>query len=117
MRDRIARVEMDVMALEMLMLRVACESQGKGPGPEASILKIRGSEIQQELLMLQTEVAGPQSIPFHPDWLELGNEPDIAAPPWAAPSAGSYMDMRKVSIYGGATEVQKNIISKMILGL
>ena len=115
MRDRIAAIEIEVMALEMLMLRVACENASKGPGPEASILKIRGSEIQQELLELQMEVAGPQAWPFSPDWIETGNEPDIAAPQWAAPSVGSYMDMRKVSIYGGTTEVQKNIISKMIL--
>ncbi len=116
MRDKIARVEMEVMALEMLMLRVAAESAGRGPGPEASIMKIRGSEIQQDLLMLQMELAGPQAWPFDPAWIETGAEPTLDAPAWAAPAVGAYMDMRKTSIYGGTTEVQKNIIAKMILG-
>ena len=116
MRDKIARVEMEVMALEMLMLRVAAESAGRGPGPEASIMKIRGSEIQQDLLMLQMELAGPQAWPFDPAWIEAGGEPSLDAPCWAAPAVGAYMDMRKTSIYGGTTEVQKNIIAKLILG-
>ncbi|CAE6821456.1 acyl-CoA dehydrogenase family protein [Paraburkholderia domus] len=116
MRDKIARVEMDLMALEMLLLRVATAGAGKGPGPEASIVKIRGSELQQDLAMLQQEVAGPHGWPFSPQWLEPGAEQPVSGPAWAAPSASTYFDMRKTSIYGGATEVQKNIISKMILG-
>ncbi|ADP19986.1 MULTISPECIES: acyl-CoA dehydrogenase family protein [Achromobacter] len=116
MRDKIARIEMEVMALEMLMLRVATENGSRGPGPEASILKIRGSEIQQDLVALQMELAGPQAWPFDPAWLEAGGEPSIDAPAWAAPCTGAYMDMRKTSIFGGTTEVQKNIIAKMILG-
>ncbi|WP_059411900.1 acyl-CoA dehydrogenase family protein [Cupriavidus basilensis] len=118
MRDKIARIEMDIMALEMLLLRVATQSAGQ-PGPEASIVKIRGSEIQQDLAMLQMEVAGPGAWPYSPRWLEAGETPaDLPthAPAWAAPAASTYFDMRKTSIYGGATEVQKNIISKMILG-
>ncbi|WP_454733883.1 MULTISPECIES: acyl-CoA dehydrogenase family protein [Cupriavidus] len=118
MRDKIARIEMDIMALEMLLLRVATQSAGQ-PGPEASIVKIRGSEIQQDLAMLQMEVAGPGAWPYSPRWLEAGATPaDLPthAPAWAAPAASTYFDMRKTSIYGGATEVQKNIISKMILG-
>jgi alkylation response protein AidB-like acyl-CoA dehydrogenase len=115
MRDKIARIEMDVMALEMLLLRVATQS-GKGPGPEASIVKIRGSEIQQDIAMLQQEVAGPHGWPYLPQWLEEGAAQPVSGPEWAAPAAATYFDMRKVSIYGGATEVQKNIIAKMILG-
>lgn len=116
MRDKIARIEMEIMALEMLLLRVAVQDGGKGPGPQASILKIRGSEIQQDLAMLQMELAGPQAWPFDPPWLEAGGAPDIDAPSWAAPSIGTYLDLRKVTIYGGTSEVQKNIIAKMILG-
>ncbi|RDK09255.1 acyl-CoA dehydrogenase family protein [Cupriavidus lacunae] len=115
MRDKIARVEMDIMALEMLLLRVATQSAGT-PGPEASIVKIRGSEVQQDLGMLMMEVAGPNAWPYSPDWLEPGATQPVAGPEWAAPAASTYYDMRKTSIYGGATEVQKNIISKMILG-
>ncbi len=116
MRDKIARIEMEVMALEMLLLRVAAQDDGGGPGPQASILKIRGSEIQQDLAMLQMEVAGPNAWPYDPEWLVAGNEPPISAPGWAAPSTATYFDLRKTSIYGGTTEVQKNIIAKMILG-
>ncbi|NUA26771.1 acyl-CoA dehydrogenase family protein [Cupriavidus basilensis] len=120
MRDKIARIEMDIMALEMLLLRVATQDAGRGPGPEASIVKIRGSEIQQDLAMLQMEVAGPNAWPYSPRWLEAGEAPPadapLHAPAWAAPAASTYFDMRKTSIYGGTTEVQKNIISKMILG-
>ena len=115
MRDRIARVEMELIALEMLLLRVATQSGGT-PGPEASILKIRGSELQQELAQLQMEVAGPDAWPFAPQWLDYGATQPTQGPAWAAPATGAYFDMRKASIYGGATEVQKNIISKMILG-
>ncbi|AOY95623.1 pimeloyl-CoA dehydrogenase large subunit [Cupriavidus sp. USMAA2-4] len=117
MRDKIARIEMDIMALEMLLLRVAtADAAGQGPGPEASIVKIRGSEIQQDLAMLQMEVAGPDAWPYAPEWLEPGATQPVAGPDWAAPAASTYFDMRKTTIYGGATEVQKNIISKMIIG-
>ncbi|QVN23147.1 acyl-CoA dehydrogenase family protein [Burkholderia pyrrocinia] len=116
MRDKIARVEMDVMALEMLLLRVATQDGGTGPGPAASIVKIRGSEIQQDIAMLQQEVAGPDSWPYSPLWLEAGATQPVAGPDWAAPAASTYFDMRKTSIYGGTTEVQKNIIAKTILG-
>ncbi|CAG4886754.1 acyl-CoA dehydrogenase family protein [Paraburkholderia saeva] len=117
MRDKIARIEMDVMALEMLLLRVATADAGKAPGPEASIVKIRGSELQQDIAMLQLEVAGPHGWPYSPQWLEAGAECPVNGPAWAAPAVSTYFDMRKTSIYGGATEVQKNIISRMILGL
>jgi alkylation response protein AidB-like acyl-CoA dehydrogenase len=116
MRDKIVRVEMDLMALEMLLLRVATADAGKGPGPEASIVKIRGSEVQQDIAMLHQEVAGPHGWPYAPQWLQPGAEQPVNGPAWAAPAASTYFDMRKTSIYGGATEVQKNIIAKMILG-
>jgi alkylation response protein AidB-like acyl-CoA dehydrogenase len=115
MRDKIARLEMDLMALEMLLLRVATQSGGQ-PGPEASLVKIRGSELQQDIARVQLEVAGPNAWPYSTDWMEYGAEQPVAGPDWAAPAASTYFDMRKTSIYGGATEVQKNIISKMIIG-
>jgi len=116
-RDRIARVEMDIMALEMLLLRVATASAGANIGSEASILKIRGSEIQQTLAMLQMEVAGPYAWPFSPDWMRADATEAGPGPEFAAASAGGYFDMRKTTIYGGSTEVQKNIIAKMLLGI
>ncbi|WP_458763750.1 acyl-CoA dehydrogenase family protein [Cupriavidus basilensis] len=116
MRDKIARLEMDLMALEMLLLRAITQDGGRGPGPEASIIKIRGSELQQDIAMLQMEVAGPHAWPYAPQWLDAGTVQPVSGPDWAAPAASTYFDMRKTTIYGGATEVQKNIIAKMILG-
>ncbi|MBO1018191.1 acyl-CoA dehydrogenase family protein [Achromobacter sp. SD115] len=115
-RDRISRVEVDIMALEMLLLRVASSNDGT-PGPEASVLKIRGSEIQQDLAMLQMEVAGPDAWPYDPDWLEAGNGFSGPGPEMAAAAGAGYADMRKTSIYGGTTEVQKGIIARLVLGL
>lgn len=114
-RDKIVRIEMDVMALEMLLLRVATQAAG-APGPEASIVKIRGSELQQDLAMLQMEIAGPDAWPFDSAWLDGGGQA-VDSPAWAACATAAYFDMRKTTIFGGATEVQKNIISKAILGL
>jgi alkylation response protein AidB-like acyl-CoA dehydrogenase len=116
MRDRISRIEVDIMALEMLLLRVASSNDGT-PGPEASVLKIRGSEIQQDLAMLQMEVAGPDSWPYDPDWLQAGNDFHGPGPEMAAAAGAGYADMRKTSIYGGTTEVQKGIIARLVLGL
>lgn len=115
-RDRISRIEVDIMALEMLLLRVASSNDGT-PGPEASVLKIRGSEIQQDLAMLQMEVAGPDCWPYDPDWLQAGNDYHGPGPEMAAAAGAGYADMRKTSIYGGTTEVQKGIIARLVLGL
>lgn len=115
-RDRISRIEVDIMALEMLLLRVASSNDGT-PGPEASVLKIRGSEIQQDLAMLQMEVAGPDAWPYDPDWLLADHDDHGPGPAMAAASGAGYADMRKTSIYGGTTEVQKGIIARLVLGL
>ncbi|MNK30938.1 Acryloyl-CoA reductase (NADH) [compost metagenome] len=116
LRDRISRIEVDIMALEMLLLRVASSNDG-APGPEASVLKIRGSEIQQDLAMLQMEIAGPDAWPYDPDWLQAGNDFHGPGPEMAAAAGAGYADMRKTSIYGGTTEVQKGIIARLVLGL
>ena len=116
MRDRISRIEVDIMALEMLLLRVASSNDGS-PGPEASVLKIRGSEIQQDLAMLQMEVAGPDAWPYDPDWMFADSAWHGPGPEMAAAAGAGYADMRKTSIYGGTTEVQKGIIARQVLGL
>lgn len=116
MRDRISRTEVDIMALEMLLLRVAA-ARGDAPGPEASVLKIRGSEIQQDLAMLQMEIAGPDAWPYDPEWMEADALFHGPGPEMAAAAGAGYADMRKTSIYGGTTEVQKGIIARMMLGL
>ena len=117
-RDKISRVEIDLMALEITVLRVlAADRQGRPPGPEASILKIKGTEIQQALTELMMEAVGPWALPHLPDsWGDhwLGER---VGPEYSAPLAAQYLNFRKVSIYGGSNEIQRNIVSQMILGL
>ena len=117
-RDKIARLEIDIMALEITNLRVAsAEREGRAPGPEASILKIRGTEIQQALTELMMEAVGPYALPYLPQaWGEhwLGEH---VGPEYAAPLAARYFNYRKVTIYGGSNEIQRNIIAQHILGL
>ncbi|NLY26935.1 MAG: pimeloyl-CoA dehydrogenase large subunit [Alcaligenaceae bacterium] len=116
LRAKIARIEVDIRALEMLLLRVAANSD-QGPGPQASILKIRGSEIQQDLARLQMEVMGVDGWPYDPAWMRSDAEFTGPGPDFAAAGPAGYFDMRKTTIYGGTTEVQKGIISKMIIGV
>ena len=115
LQDKISLIEADILALEMMLLRVAADST-QGPGPQASVLKIRGSEIQQHLARLQLEVMGLDGWPYSPSWLEAGADAFSPAHPFAAAASANYFDMRKTTIYGGTTEVQKTIIAKMLLG-
>ncbi|MBS0332249.1 MAG: pimeloyl-CoA dehydrogenase large subunit, partial [Proteobacteria bacterium] len=100
--------------LEFTELRVlAGESSGKGPGPESSILKIKGTEIQQRLQELALAAVGHYGAPFLRD---LGHNAGVG-PDYAVGVAGEMFNGRKTSIYGGSNEIQRNIISKMVLGL
>jgi alkylation response protein AidB-like acyl-CoA dehydrogenase len=97
LRERIALVEIELAALAYTELRtLAAESAGKRPGPESSILKIKGTEIQQALTELALDAVGPYA---------------------GTPQAAAYFNLRKASIYAGSNEIQKNIIAKRILGL
>jgi alkylation response protein AidB-like acyl-CoA dehydrogenase len=115
---KISQLEIDLTALEFTELRtLAAESAGKGPGPESSILKIKGTEIQQRLTELTLEAVGNYAAPY-----TAGMEPDGSNELGVGPdhsnfTAETYFNMRKTSIYGGSNEIQRNIISKMILGL
>jgi alkylation response protein AidB-like acyl-CoA dehydrogenase len=116
--SRIAQVEIDLMALEITNLRaLSAESEKRAPGPEASILKIKGTEIQQALSELMMYAVGPYALPFERGSDEEGDLRSAAGPDYAAPLAATYCNYRKVSIYGGSNEIQRNIISQMILGL
>ncbi len=115
---RIAQVEIDLMALEITNLRVlSAEAERRAPGPEASILKIKGTEIQQTITELLTQAVGPYALPLRREAMAAGYRGDPVGPRYAAPLAANYLNMRKLSIYGGSTEIQKNIIAQMILGL
>src|SRR5256714_4505939 len=118
-RAKLAAVEVELKALEMTQLRVVADARRNGdrPDPKSSILKIKGSEIQQAITELLVEVAGPYALPYQPEYLEdeRWNEPPVG-PEWAGALAPAYFNYRKVSIYGGSHEIQHNIIAKAILG-
>jgi alkylation response protein AidB-like acyl-CoA dehydrogenase len=113
---RVAALEIELMALEMTVLRVLAKA-GKAPGPEASVLKVRGTDIQQMLTELMVEAAGPMALAFDPAYLDGAAGHSVAGDDEAAPLASYYFNFRKTSIYGGSNEIQRNIISQMILGL
>ena len=109
-RGKIARLEIELQALQMANLRALAGAQlGKAPGPESSILKLRGSEILQTIFELGMDIMGHDAL----SWF---NEPDVvpALEQWVAPT---YCYNRATTIYGGSNEIQKNIIAKWILGL
>jgi len=114
---KIKELEIDLSALEILGLRMLSDIETKGhPGPESSILKIRGTEIQQRLTELFVEASGEYALIYPGPHGHVGNTKP-SGPEHAAKSLSKYLNYRKASIYGGSNEIQKNIISKMILGL
>ncbi len=117
-RHRVAALEVRAKALEITQLRVVARARDgdNRPDPNSSILKIRGSELQQETTELLKDIAGPHAWPVRDEADEGSNAPDLG-PGWARKLAGSYFNNRKVSIYGGSNEIQRNIIAKAFLGL
>jgi alkylation response protein AidB-like acyl-CoA dehydrogenase len=115
-RDEIAKLEVDVVALEMLVLRVlSAEKSGKNSLDIAGLLKIRGSEIQQRYSELMMLAAGPQALPLIGEAMESGWQGEAAISAHA-PLASTYFNMRKTTIYGGSNEVQRNIVAQTVLG-
>ncbi len=116
-RDEIAKLEVDVVALEMMVLRVlSAEKSGKNSLDVAGLLKIRGSEIQQRYAELMMLAAGPYAVPLVREAMEAGWQGDHVGAAHCAPLAGTYFNMRKTTIYGGSNEVQRNIVSQTVLG-
>ena len=116
-RDEIARLEVDIVALEMMVLRVlSAEKSGKQSLDIAGLLKIRGSEIQQRYTQLMILAAGPYSIPFIQEAMDAGWQGVPVGALHCAPLAASYFNVRKTTIYGGSNEVQRNIVAQTILG-
>ncbi|HEY4892392.1 MAG TPA: acyl-CoA dehydrogenase family protein [Reyranella sp.] len=115
---QIADLDLQVQALEMSELRaLSAMATGGAPGPEVSTLKIRGSEIQQRIAELAMEAVGEYAQPYQPGMLFENTNETPVGPDYAPPAAPRYFNMRKTSIYGGSNEIQKNIVSKMVLGL
>jgi len=96
---------------------LAGEQAGKGPGPESSLLKVKGTEIQQRLTELTLEAVGYYGAPDFRSFPDDGSNDFPIGPDYAHHAAPTYFNMRKTSIYGGSNEIQRNIITKMILGL
>jgi alkylation response protein AidB-like acyl-CoA dehydrogenase len=114
---RIARVEIDLMAMATTNLRVvSAAAAGQAPGPESSMLKVKGTVIRQEINALTKAAVGPYALPFQSEAVEGANEPS-AGPDHARPATGTYLNNRKLSIYGGSNEVQRSIIAKTLLEL
>lgn len=107
---QVAQVELDLVALEITNLRVIfAEAQNHAPGPEASMLKIRGTEIAQRISELQVDALGAHALAYSPS--------DDAARADARRATEQYLNLRKLTIFGGSNEIQRNIIAQMILGL
>lgn len=118
LRVQIAEVEMQLMAIEMSTLRILVAVQGGGvPGAQSSILKIKGSEIRQAISHLMRKVLGVHALPFAEEELNYAFPGELLHTDYSAAPAGQYFNLRKLSIYGGSNEIQKNIIAKMILEL
>ena len=117
LRDQIALLEVDIVALEMMVLRVlSAESSGKQSLDVAGLLKIRGSEIQQRYTELMMLAAGPYATPFIHEAMEAGWQGDHVGAAHCAPLASHYFNYRKTTIYGGSNEVQRNIVAQTVLG-
>jgi alkylation response protein AidB-like acyl-CoA dehydrogenase len=87
------------------------------PDPASSILKIKGSELQQATAELLLQAAGPYALPYLDEQALPENKNAASDVEWAATAAPTYFNWRKISIYGGSNEIQKNIIARAILGL
>jgi len=109
-RARVVEIENELLALELTALRVVAHSAGGEPHPASSVLKLKGSELQQAVSELALDLAGPAS-------LASGAEDDSPLAGWARRAAPIYLNLRKASIYGGSNEIQRQIIARTILGL
>src|SRR4029453_14298164 len=115
---RLARVEIELENMKTTNLRVIAAVAGGGvPGAESSMLKIRGTQIRQEISSLYRRAVGPYAQPFVAQAFDEGDDGEPVGPAEAATAAAQYFNNRKLSIFGGSNEIQRNIISKMILGL
>ena len=114
----VAETEIELTALEYTELRALMSAeQGKAPGMEANMLKIRGTDVQQKISEMLMKAMGYYAAPWLPEALEHGWNEAPVGPDGAAGLAPAYFNMRKTSIYGGTNEIQRNIIARMVLGL
>ena len=116
--QRLAEVEMEVQALEMIELQVLSDlSRGRNPGAVSSAMKIRGSETLQKLDHLGVEALAWYAAPFEPEARMLGRNEPTVTPDWGITAMPLYLNNRAATIYAGSNEIQRNIIAKAVLGL
>ena len=116
LRSRLAQFDIELMALEFTALRLLSANQkSRVPAVEASMLKVRGTELRQAIYELLVDIAGPNAVPFSAEAQFLDCVGDLPAPVELGTLAANCLDSRKLSIYGGANEVQRNLIAKAYL--
>ena len=117
LKKKVSELEVSLSALEITELRLLSELENGGhPGAESSILKIKGTEMQQKISELFVEASGEYALMYPgPNGYESNDKP--AGPDYAANGLSAFLNLRKTSIYGGSNEIQKNILSKFVLGV
>jgi alkylation response protein AidB-like acyl-CoA dehydrogenase len=116
LQSRLAQFDIELMALEFTALRLLSANQkSRVPAVEASMLKVRGTELRQAIFELLVDIAGPNAVPFSAEAQFLDCVGDLPAPIELGSLAANCLDSRKLSIYGGANEVQRNLIAKAFL--
>ena len=117
-QTKIARLEMEVRAVEISELRIlGALGAGERPGAESSVLKMRGTELGQAVTELTMQALGYYAQPHEIEYLTPGSNVEPLGPEYAPTVTPRYLNYRKASIYGGSNEIQHNIIAKLILGL
>jgi len=115
---RLAEVEIDIQALEMIELRVLSDlNRGRNPGAASSSMKIRGSETLQKIDHLGVEALAWYASPFEPEARQLGHNEPTVVPEAGITAMPLYLNNRASSIYAGSNEIQRNIVAKAVLGL
>jgi alkylation response protein AidB-like acyl-CoA dehydrogenase len=116
LRGRLAQFDIELMALEFTALRLLSANQkSRVPAVEASMLKVRGTELRQAIFESLVDIAGPSAVPFSAEAQFLESVGELAVPAELGTLAANYLDSRKLSLYGGANEVQRNLIAKAFL--
>ncbi len=119
-REKVAAIEVELKALEITQLRVVSNARNLPRGvqdPASSVLKLKGTELQQAATEILMEVAGAHAMAFQSEHLWGTATDESIGPEWAATVAPDYFYTRASSIYGGSNEIQRNVIAKRLLGL
>ena len=115
---KLSEIEIDLMAMDIFNLRViSAAGKEKAPGPESSLLKIKGTQIRQKISDLLRQAVGPYASPYIPESFDEGYNEEPIGPEDSMLHARQYFNLRKLSIYGGSNEIQKNIVAKALLGM